>query len=100
MTDVSSYTLESLWQEGELVLYRGRRETEPSHILVVAPLSKRPSEGTLRRLEHEYGLRSRLDPAWAVVPLALVRDKGQTMLVLEDPGGQPLDLLFERPLEL
>jgi PAS domain S-box-containing protein len=54
----------------------------------------------LRRLEHEYSLRTRLDPAWAVVPLALVREKGQTMLVLDDPGGQPLDALLERPLEL
>jgi serine/threonine protein kinase len=34
------------------------------------------------------------------VPLALVREKGETILVLEDPGGQPLDLLLERQLDL
>jgi len=100
MTQISSYTLESLRKDAEFVLCRGQRETEPSHILVVAPLSKQPAEGTLRRLEHEYALRIRLDPAWAVLPLALVRDNGRTVLVLEDPGGEPLNLLLKRPLEL
>ncbi len=98
MTEISSYTLESLRKDGEFVLYRGQRET--GHILVVAPWSKQPAQGTLRRLEHEYGLRSRLDPAWAVLPLALVRDNGRTMLVLENPGGEPLDRFLERRLDL
>src|SRR4029077_7533706 len=61
---------------------------------------KQPAQGTLRRLEHEYTLRTKLDPAWAVLPLALVRDSGQTVLVLEDPGGEPLKRLLKRPLEL
>ena len=98
--ELSTYGLKSFRENAEFILYRGRSDADPRHILVVAPLSKHPGQGALRRLEHEYSLRTRLDPAWAVVPLALVREKGQTMLVLEDPGGQPLDLLFERPLEL
>src|SRR5260221_1060980 len=100
MTEISSYTLESLRKDAEFVLYRGQRETEPSDILVVAPLSKQPAQGSLRRLEHEYALRTRLDPAWAVLPLALVRDGGRTVLVLEDPGGEPLNRLLKRRLEL
>jgi PAS domain S-box-containing protein len=99
MTDISSYTLVTLRKDAEFVLYRGQRETEPSHILVVAPLSKQPAQGTFRRLEHEYALRTRLDPAWAVVPLALIRDNERTMLVLED-RGEPLDRLLERQLDL
>jgi hypothetical protein len=98
--ELSTSGLKSFRENAEFVLYRGRSDADPRHIFVVAPLSKHPAQGALRRLEHEYSLRTRLDPAWAVVPLALVREKGQTMLVLEDPGGQPLDLLFERPLEL
>ena len=90
MIDVSSYALESLRQGAKIVLYRGQRETNPSHILVVAPVLKRPAQGTLRRLEHEYALRTRLDPDWAVVPLDLVSHDGRTVLVLDDPGGQPL----------
>jgi PAS domain S-box-containing protein len=100
MTEVSSYTLKSLWKDPEFVLYRGQRETEPSHILVVAPLSKQLAQGTLKRLEHQYALRTKLDPAWAVLPLALVRDKGRTVLVLDDPGGEPLNRLLERQLDL
>src|SRR5258708_4494122 len=100
MTEISSYTLESLRKDAEFVLYRGQREVEPSRILVIAPLSKQPAQGTLKRLEHEYALRVRLDRAWAVLPLALVRDNWRTVLVLEDPGGEPLSRLLKRPLEL
>jgi hypothetical protein len=100
MTEISSYTLKPLWNDAEFVSYRGQRETEPRHILIVAPLSQQPAPGTLRRLEHEYALRTRLDPAWAVLPLALVSDNGRTALVLEDPGGEPLDGLLKGPLEL
>ena len=37
---------------------------------------------------------------WAVRPLELVRDGGRAMLVLEDPGGEPLDLLLGAPMEV
>jgi serine/threonine protein kinase len=97
---LSTYALESLRENAEFVVYRGRRDADPCHILAVAPLSKHPAQEALKRLKHEYSLRTRLDPAWAVVPLALVREKGQTMLMLEDPGGQPLDALLKQPLDL
>ena len=100
MIDLSSYTLESLGQDAEFALYRGHRETGPSHILVVAPLRRRPGQGTLKRLEYEYAIRARLDPAWAVLPLDLVRDNQQTVLVLADPGGEPLTRILEKGLEL
>ena len=97
--ELSAYTLEPLRQTAGFVRYRGRSHTEPRHIFVVAPLSKHPAQAAIRQLEHEYSLRTRLDPAWAVMPLALVQEKGQTMLVLDDPGGQPLDVI-KRPMEL
>src|SRR6516162_4292659 len=98
--ELSTYRLKSFRENAEFVFYRGRRDVGPRHIFVVAPLSKHPAQAALRRLEHEYSFRTRLDPAWAIVPLALVQEKGRTMLVLEDPGGQPLDMLIERPLDL
>jgi len=98
--ELSTYALESLRADGDFVLYRGRSDADPQPILVVVPSSKHPAQAALERLEHEYSLRTRIDPAWAVAPLALVREKGKTMLVLEDPGGQPLDLLLQRPFEL
>jgi serine/threonine protein kinase len=100
MTELSTSALEPLRKDAEFVLYRGRRDADPNHILVVAPASVQPAPRTLKRLEHEYALRTELDSAWAVRPLALVRDKGRTVLVLEDPGGKPLDRLLQQPLEL
>src|ERR1700751_3950576 len=100
MIDFSSYALESLWQNAEFVLYRGRRETGPSHILALASISKRPAQGALSRLEHEYALRTRLNAEWAVLPLDLVSDNGRTVLVLDDPGGAPLNRVLEHPLGL
>ena len=98
--DLSAYALEPLRRDAELVLYRGRSDADPRHILVLAPAAEQPSHGTLGRIEREYALRSELDPAWAVRPLALVRDRGRTVLVLEAPSGEHLDRILERPLEL
>jgi serine/threonine protein kinase len=51
-------------------------------------------------MEHEYSLRAELDLSWAVRPLALSQLNGQTMLVLENPGGEPLDRLIQGPMEM
>ena len=100
LMELSTYALELLRENAEFVVYRGRRDADPCHIFAVAPLSAHPAQEAIKRLKHEYSLRIRLDPAWAVVPLALVREQRQTMLVLEDPGGEPLDVLLERQLDL
>jgi PAS domain S-box-containing protein len=53
---------------------------------------------------HEYSLAAKLDPAWSAKPLAITRREGRTVLLLKDPGGQPLDRILERdrgqPLDL
>jgi hypothetical protein len=51
-------------------------------------------------LEHEHSLRAKLDPAWAVPPVELTQHEGRTVLVLEDPGGEPLDQLVGTPMEM
>jgi len=51
-------------------------------------------------MEHEYSLRAELDRSWAVRPLALSQLNGQMMLVLENPGGEPLDRLIQGPMEM
>ena len=102
--ELSEYMLETLRQDGEFILYRGQhqRQTDasPPSILVMTPVSERPALGSLKRMEHEYSLRAELDPGWAVRPLALAPHKGRTMLVLDDPGGEPLDRLLGQPMEL
>jgi hypothetical protein len=54
----------------------------------------------LERLEHEYALRDELDSGWAARPLALFYHDDRMMLVLEDPGGEPLDRLLGQPMDL
>src|SRR5207244_9654085 len=72
----------------------------PASILVRAPASAHPSPETLGKIEHEHTLRRELDPTWAVLPLALSRHGGQRVLVLEDPGGEPLHGLIRGPMEI
>jgi PAS domain S-box-containing protein len=104
MTERSEYVLETLREGQEFTLYRGRQRGNPSPVLAVALAAERPSPQSQRRLEHEYSLAAELDPKWATRPLALTRHEGRTMLVLEDPGGEPLDGVLARgrgqPLEL
>ncbi len=98
------YMLEPLREGADFTLYRGRQHGNPSPVLAIAPCAEQPSPQSLRRLEHEYSLAAELDPAWAAKPLALTRHEGRTILVLKDPGGEPLDRILERdqgqPLEL
>jgi serine/threonine protein kinase len=104
MIDLAAYVLEPLWQEGESILYRGqprgRRAGMIPALLVVAPIGDHPAPASLRRLEHEYALRAELDSACAVRPLALVQHQGRPVLVLEDPGGEPLARRLGTPLEV
>ena len=101
------YSLDSgsqvLFDDGERVFRRGWRvgdDGDRSAVLVVLPAAERPSPSSLDRLAHEYGLKDELDEAWSAQPLDLVRDGGRSMLVLKDPGGEPLDLLLGAPMEV
>ncbi len=100
MPELSGYVLETLWEDGELVVSRGVRDGEPSPLLVVAPASSEPAPGTITRLEHAWALRDELDPTWAARPRALVRHRGRPALLLEDPGGEPLARLLGQPWEV
>ena len=99
---LSGYVLVPLRESADLTLYRGRKHND-SPVLAIA-LSEQPSPNSVRRLVHEYSFAAELDPAWAAKPLAMTRHEGRTILVLKDPGGQPLDRILERdygqPLDL
>src|ERR1700716_1407643 len=105
MTRGSGYVLETLREGAESTLYRGRQHGNPLPLLAVALAAEQPSAQSLRRLGHQYSPpAAALDPAWAARPLALTRHEARAMLVLEDPGGEPLDRVLDRgrgqPLEL
>ena len=97
MSALSGYVFSTL-KKGEFTVRRGSGEGV-APILLVTPAAEHPSPKALDRLEHEYALRSELGRAWAARPLALTNYDTRPALVLEDPGGKPLDQLLSGPLE-
>jgi PAS domain S-box-containing protein len=92
-----------LWEDGDRVFCRSWRrgaDGDRQVVLAVLPAALHPTPATLNRLAHEYGLKDELDGTWAVRPLALGQERGRTMLVLEDPGGEPLERLLGAPMEV
>jgi serine/threonine protein kinase len=55
---------------------------------------------TIARLQHAYSLAGELDPAWAARPLELVHYEGRSALLMEDPGGDPLERFLGEPMDL
>jgi PAS domain S-box-containing protein len=94
--------LQVLWEDGERIFCRGDSQADGNGtaVLAVLPAAEHPTRAAIDRLTHEYGLRDDLDDGWAARPLELVRKRGQTKLVLKDPGGEPLDRLIGRPMEM
>jgi PAS domain S-box-containing protein len=94
---------EVLWEGADHAFCRTwRSEVDRSHrcVLAVMPAAEHPTRASLDRLEHEYELKDELEGGWAVRPLALTRQGGRLMLVLEDFGGEPLEPLLDAPMEL
>src|SRR5271163_2143388 len=94
--------LQILWEDGERAICRGSRggsDGDRSTVLLVLLVAERPPPSALDRLAREYELRNELDGAWAAHPLELVREDARALLVLEDPGGEPLARLLEAPME-
>jgi predicted ATPase/signal transduction histidine kinase/PAS domain-containing protein len=98
--ELSRFVFEALRKDEEFILYRGRRQDDADQLLVLSPVAEYPTPESLKRLEHEYSLREELDRTWAARPIAMLRHWDRTVLVLEDPGGVPLDQLLDRPLDL
>jgi serine/threonine protein kinase len=98
--ELSRYVFEALRKDEEFILYRGRSSDDASRVLVLSPLAEYPAPEILKWLEHAYSLRGELDLTWAARPIAMARHWDRTVLVLEDPGGVPLDQLLGQPLDL
>jgi serine/threonine protein kinase len=99
--ELAGYSLESLRDDGEFILYRAcAKQLEPASLLLLALASPWPTPETVKKIEHEYSLRSELDSAWALRPLTLSERSGQMMLVLEDSGGVTLDRFLPGPMDI
>ena len=92
-----------LWEDGDRVVCRRWQlgaDGNCSAVLAVSPAAEHPGHATLGLLIHEYGLKDDLDGTWAARPLELIREGDRTTLLLEDPGGEPLDLRGAMPMEV
>ena len=96
-------SLEVLWREAGRVLcqlWRDDVDGETHAFIPIPSGSEHPTLESVNRLTHEHGLQRYLDGAWALRPLALVHERGQTMLVVDYTGGEPLDRLVRQPMEI
>jgi serine/threonine protein kinase len=82
-------------REGDISLYRGSGNGLPPILLIAV---EETSLDCVERLEHEYALKAELEAEWAARPIALTRHNDRMTLVLEDPGGAPLDRLLGKLL--
>src|SRR5271170_1269681 len=102
--ELLDYKFATLRQDEDFILFRGLRqtktETDPCSILVLAAAKDLPASATFERMKHELSLKGELDSKWAARPLAIGRDRDRTVLVLEDPGGEPLDRSLGLPMEV
>src|SRR5712671_6126475 len=102
--DLSRYVFELLRADEELALHRGRPRTPAASddrpILLLRAVREHLAPATIKRLGHEYSLAHELRSEWTARPVALTEHQGRTALVLEDPGGEPLDGLLGAPMEL
>ncbi|MEO7580878.1 MAG: protein kinase, partial [Massilia sp.] len=86
----ANWQFDTLWRDADYSVCRMRAPDGSASKLAKTLHAHAPGAAALERLEHEYALRDKLDPQWAVCPLALARRDGRPMLVLSDPGGEPL----------
>jgi len=96
VNELSSYVFSPL-REGDIALYRAPATAWRRSCLLPR---KKTSLGCVERLKHEYALKAELDADWAARPVLLTHYNDRMTLVLEDPGGVPVDRLLGRPLEI
>lgn len=93
---------ELAWQDTERVFARGWFvDADGIHRRVLAV---QPAKGNgrwrevLARLAHEIQLSDTLDSTWAIRPLKLIPERH--LLLVEDPGGQPLSHSIAAPMDV
>ena len=98
---LTDFDFRVVWEDSERVFYRrgGNRENDVP-TLAVLPRAEHPTPLVLEKFAHEYALKDELESAWAARPLELLREHGRTMLLLEDPGGCPLEQLLGAPMAI
>jgi PAS domain S-box-containing protein len=82
-----------LRRKGDFTLFHGVEARSQKKIIGVT-VAAGCSASALQQLRHEFSLAGKLDSSWSARPVAFVHHEGREMLVLEDPGGEPLDWII------
>ena len=91
MISVPGYKIiKKIHQDTKNALYRGRRETDATPVLIKTPSSEYPSSGDLGRLSHEFEIAKDLNLRGILRPYTLQKIGGTFALIFEDVGGQSL----------
>lgn len=96
-------SLEVLWQDAGRVFCRLWGDDADRSRYAFIPISAdagHPTAESLNRLMREHALKNYLDSSWSLRPLELLRERGQTMLVVDYSGGEPLDRLIRGPMKI
>src|SRR5581483_9508992 len=96
-------SLEVLWRDAGRAFCRMSQNDADGGRYAFIPIpsdTEHPLLDSVNRLAREFELREYLDGTWALRPLELVRERGQTMLVVDYTGGEPLDRLTRAPMEI
>jgi serine/threonine protein kinase len=100
ITKLQNYTFETIWEDGDFVLSQATLPEERISILVLSPAHAAPTPASVAQLERAYGLRGKLDSAWAARPLELLSHNGKPALLMENPGGELLAAMLGKPWDL
>ncbi len=96
-------SLDVLWEDADRVFCRLSRdgvEGDRHAFIPSRSVAEHPTLESINRLVHEYELRDRVERAWALQPVELVRDRGRMMLIVAYTGGEPLDRHVREPMEI
>ena len=91
---------ETLHEWGGTALYRAVSSADRRAVILKVLDPRRCGRAALDRQRREYEVGRALDLATVARPLALEMHQGMSALVLEDSGGQPLDLVAGWPMAI
>jgi PAS domain S-box-containing protein len=92
-----------LWEDGERLYRKIWRDVDGQgrqDFLVAQSCAQHHTQAPVTGLVHEYSLKDYLDSEWALRPLDLVRERGQTLLVLEPTTSRPLNQIIGQGLPI
>jgi predicted ATPase/signal transduction histidine kinase len=93
---------DSTWEAGDHLFGRGwllHDDGAKVPVLGVWAADNHRTPATLDRLAHEFALRDDIDANWAARPLRLLRERDTAVLLLDDPGGEPLARMVGAPMD-